>query len=327
MRVVVTGACGNLGRAVVKLLYGQGFDILAVDIEEPLSVYQRFREQGIGNLQAQAGQTQAGELHYRHLDLVDLGQVYGGLAGAGAVVHLGAIASPSAHPPEVVFRNNVLGQFNVFEAAATLGIRRVVAASSVSALGFPWQHRWSEPLYFPIDESHPLLPQDAYGLSKAAGEEIAAAYCRRGAGSAASLRFSTIVGEDRYEYFIKHVHSDVGAQAHMLWSYVDLRDAARACLLAVDAPFEGHCPVFVTAADTTSDLPTDTLLQRYFPKVPRRTAYLGVAAPAGRWSVIDCTRAREVLGYRPEHSWPEVLAAQAGGSEATLYYGLGRAQS
>jgi nucleoside-diphosphate-sugar epimerase len=312
MRVVVTGACGNLGRVVVQLLYDHGFDILAVDIEAPQSAYQSFRAQGIGSVQAQAG-----KLQYRQIDLIDLGQVYGGLAGADAVVHLGAIPSPTVHPPDVVFRNNILGQFNVFEAAATLGIRRVVEASSVSALGFPYQHRWSEPLYFPVDESHPLLPQDAYGLSKAAGEEVAAAYCRRGAGSAASLRFSTIVGEDRYESFIKRVRGDAGAQAHLLWSYVDLRDAARACLLAVDAPFEGHCPLFVIAADTTSDLPTDTLLQRYFPKVPRRTAYPGAAALAGRWSVIDCTRAQEVLGYRPEYSWPEVLAAHAGDSDAT----------
>jgi nucleoside-diphosphate-sugar epimerase len=153
------------------------------------------------------------------------------------------------------------------------------------------------------------MSQDAYGLSKVAGEEVAAAYCRRGAGSAASLRFSTILSEDRYEQFIEHVKRDVGAQAHMLWSYVDLRDAARACLLALDAPFEGHAPLFITSADTTSDLPTDTLLERYYPHVPRRT----VPSDAGpRWSLLDGTRAREVLGYRPEYHWPEILAAQSG---------------
>src|SRR5260370_19292741 len=115
-------------------------------------------------------------------DLSDLGQTYGALAGADAVIHLAAIPAPVGLPPEVVYRNNVISQFNVFEAAATLGIRRIVYASSISALGFPYQHRWSEPLYVPIDEEHPLLAQDCYALSKAHGEEVGAAFCRRAGG-------------------------------------------------------------------------------------------------------------------------------------------------
>src|SRR5260370_23926737 len=127
--------------------------------------------------------------------LCDLGQVCGAMAGAGAVIHLGGIPSPRGRPPELVYFNNVMSQFNVFEAAAGLPISRVVSASSISAFGFPFQHRWSEPLYLPLDEAHPLLPQDAYGLSKATGEGIAAAYCRRTDSSAASLRISTIVDD------------------------------------------------------------------------------------------------------------------------------------
>jgi nucleoside-diphosphate-sugar epimerase len=317
VRIVVTGACGHLGQAVVELLCDRGVDIQLIDRESPRDVFRRLNEQGQGNRASQAAQP-AGRLHYRRADLADLGQVYGCLAGATAVIHLAAIASPAVDPPEVVFRNNVLSQFNVFEAAAMLGIRRIVSASSLSALGFPWQHRWSEPLFFPIDESHPLLSQDAYGLSKVVGEEIASAYCRRGAGSAASLRFSTIIGERRYVQFVEHVKQDVGAHAHLLWSYVDLRDAARACLLALDAPYEGHEPLFITAADTTSDLSTDVLLERYFPRVPRRSSPAGTPEPlTDRWSLIDCSRARAVLGFDPQYRWPEVVAAQSREPEGT----------
>ena len=194
----------------------------------------------------------------------------------------------------MVYATNVLSTFNVFEAAATLGIRRVVSASSVSALGFPWQHRWSEPLYVPIDEAHPLLPQDCYGLSKVNGEDTAAAYCRRGAGSAASLRFSTILSRDAYERYMAGARADPQSHAHLLWSYVDLAVAADACVRAVDAAFEGHEPLYITAEDTTSDLPTDELLDRYFP------AYHGVPASARpRWSLLDISRARQVIGYQP----------------------------
>src|SRR4051794_38412062 len=137
VRVVVTGAGGRLGRAVVGRLREQGITVIAVD-KTPLPGF---------------------DARALTVDLCDLGQVYSALAGSEAVVHLGAIPAPVGFPPEVVYGNNILSQFNVFEAAATVGIHRVVSASSVSALGFPWQHRWSEPLYVPIDKGHPLLAQ------------------------------------------------------------------------------------------------------------------------------------------------------------------------
>jgi len=279
MRVAVTGAGGRLGRAVMARVQESGIEAVGVDRLDPVG----------------QGQTIV-------MDLCDLGQVCGALAGTDAVIHLGAIPAPVGYPPEVVFRNNILGQFNVCEAAAILGIRRVVSASSVSALGFPWQHRWSEPLYVPIDEAHPLLPQDAYGLSKAAGEEITAAYCRRTGGSAASLRFSTIIDADGYRRFIDGVRDQPGDFARVLWSYVDLRDAAEACLFALTAPFAGHQPLFIVADDTSSDLSTHVLLERYFPAVLRRPG-----ERQARWPLIDGTRAVEVLGYHPRYRWQAVL--------------------
>jgi UDP-glucose 4-epimerase len=284
VRIAVTGAGGKLGSATVATLLETGHTPIAIDAK-PIA---------------------SGGFKRIVADLRDLGQTYGALAGADAVIHLAAIPAPVGRPPELVYATNVMAAFNVFEVAATLGIRRVVFASSVSALGFPYQHRWSNPLYLPIDEAHPLLPQDAYGLSKAAGEDIAAAYCRRGAGSAASLRFSTIVEPDHYTQFIGQVQGDPGSSAHLLWSYVDLRDAVHACLLAVTSPFEGHAPMFVTAADTTADLPTTTLLERYFPTVPRRPAVMDCENLNPRWSLLDCTRARETLGFRPEHARPDI---------------------
>lgn len=272
MRIALTGVAGRLGQETAAALGARGHEVIGVDIRPSPAPGRR----------------------QLHADLADLGQAYGALAGVDAVIHLAAIPSPVGRPPEVVFSTNVLATFNVFQAAATLGIRRVVYASSVSALGFPFQQQWSEPLYLPIDEEHPLLPQDSYGLSKAVGEEIAAAYTRRGAGSAASLRFSTILAEEDLERFRARVMSDPGSHARLLWSYVDLRDAAGACALAVEAGFDGHQPLYVTADDTTADLPTDELVARYFPRVPCRPG----ERPA-RWSLLDIGRAATVIGYRP----------------------------
>jgi nucleoside-diphosphate-sugar epimerase len=249
------------------------------------------------------------------IDLEDTGQVFQAVAGCDAILHLGAIPSPTVHPADVVFRNNVMGEFNVFEAAAVLGIRRVVHASSVSALGFPYQHRWSTPLYVPVEEEHPLIPQDAYGLSKTVGEEVGAAYCRRGAGSAAGLRFSTILAEEAYADFIAGQLRDPGLGANVLWSYTDLRDAARSCALALTAPFTGYHPLYITANDTTSDVPTNTLLERYFPEVPRRPVPAYGELSGAHWSVVDCSRASRLLDFQPEYTWRQVLAARSNHAE------------
>jgi UDP-glucose 4-epimerase len=280
MRVVVTGANGRLGRVVVSLLLEQGMQVTGLDKEV--------------TWQTQASMTR--------VDLCNLGQVFGALVGADVVIHLGAIPSPVGYPPELVYANNVMSQFNIFEAAARLGIRRVVSASSISAFGFPFQHRLSEPLYLPLDEAHPLLPQDAYGLSKASGEEIAAAYTRRTGESAASLRISTIVDDTTIHRFLENARDHVGNWASSFWSYVHASDVAQACLLALTRPFEGHQIFHITSNDTLSELPTDELLDRWFPNVPRRPT-----TRDARWSLIGGTRAAEVLGYIPRYRWSDAL--------------------
>lgn len=280
MRVVVTGASGRLGRTVATLLLAQQIEVIGLDV--------------------QAGTTS--EVKWICGDLCNLGHVFGALAGAEAVIHLGAIASPLGRPPEVVYQNNIMAQFNVFEAAASLGIRRVVSASSISAYGFPFQHRWSEPLYFPLDEQHPLLPQDTYGLSKANGEEIAAAYVRRGAGTSVSMRISTIIDDSDIQTLLERVRLRPADSASVLWSYVHVSDVAHACWLALTRPLEGHQIFHITSNDTTSSLPTDELLKMCFPDVPCRAH-----GPEPRWSLIDGTHAASVLGYQPRYRWSDAL--------------------
>jgi Nucleoside-diphosphate-sugar epimerases len=277
MHVVVTGANGKLGRAVVSLLLEQSIEVVGLDKEVT------HRQTGASFLQ---------------VDLCNPSQVLEALTGADAVVHLGAIPSPGKHPPELVYGNNIMSQFNVFEAADRLDIYRVVSASSFSAFGFPYQHRWSEPLYLPIDEAHPLLPQDAYGLSKANGEEIAAAYCRRTDGSAASLRISHVVDEPDIRRFLKDVRQGPGNYAAEFWAYVHVNDVARACLLGLTRPLNGHQVFLISADDTSSELPTDELLDHWYPTVLRRPG-----TREAHWSLLDNTRAREILGFVPSYRW------------------------
>ena len=150
MRVLVTGGSGRIGRFAVRDLAAAGHDVTSVDVAP------------------------TGEPGCRHLraDLTDAGQVYQALAAARAeaVVHLGAWANAGVVPHTRTYGDNVQGTYNVFQACADLGVRRVISASSQQAYGADA----APPLYVPIDEDHPLRPSNPYGLSKAAGEQAAA---------------------------------------------------------------------------------------------------------------------------------------------------------
>ena len=148
-KVLVSGADGKIGRVTVEELIDHGYDVTPADKERK----QRWDTQLV--------------------DFEDLGQVIGVMRGHDAVIHLAAIPSPMAHTADVVFRNNVISTFNVLEAAAILDIKHVVLASSISALGYAFRFRHFNPVYLPIDEAHPALSQDCYGLSKMIGETLA----------------------------------------------------------------------------------------------------------------------------------------------------------
>jgi nucleoside-diphosphate-sugar epimerase len=149
----------NLGFIVVDELARAGHEIVVIDQRRPADPVKG--------------------VHYRVGDHEDLGEIVSVCPGADAIAHLSAIPSPGAYPDTTVFRTNVMGTYNVHEAAVIAGVPLVVSTSSQSAYGFAYQHRPFLPHYLPMDEEHPDLSQDAYGLSKMVGEQIAHAYRRR----------------------------------------------------------------------------------------------------------------------------------------------------
>ena len=284
MRIVVTGGSGLAGRAVVERLVAHGDDVVNVDLV-----------------------ARDGPAPFRRADLSDLGQVYGALHGADAVVHFGAIPRPTFDVPEVVFRTNAMGAFNVLEAASALGIGRVVIASSVSTLGFPFNERPLAPEYVPIDEAHPLRPQDAYALSKLVGEELASGFARRGRVTVASLRFPWIHTPETFAAQVRPLQGDPAAGAANLWSYVDSRDAAEATRLALTADIAEHEACFVAAADSFMPIPSRELVAAHYPAAVIRKGLSEYG------SLLDAAKAERVLGFRPAHSWRSYGLSEAKG--------------
>ncbi len=273
MRVVVTGGSGKAGRWVVRDLREHGHDVLSVDLVPDGT------ELGM----------------YLLADLADYGQTVEALAGADAVVHLAAIPTPELAPASRIFAVNALSTYNVFAAAELHRLRRVVWASSETVLGLPFD---TPPLFAPIDETIEPRPESSYALSKLVGETMAAQFHRRTGIPIVGLRISNIMEPQEYAGFPAW-WGDARERRWNLWGYVDVRDVAQACRLALDAPVDNAEVCIVAAADTVMTRPSADLMAEVFPSVP-------ITRPLeGRETLLSIDRARRLLGYEPAHRWAD----------------------
>jgi len=237
-------------------------------------------------------------------DLTDYGQAAEALRGADAVVHLANIPAPGIATPAVTFNANITMNFNVFQAAASLGLSRVVWASSETTLGLPFD---VPPRYAPVDEDHYPLPATTYALSKVATEAIAGHFAEWSGIPFVALRFSNIMAPDDYQKF-PSFWADARDRRWNLWGYIDERDVALSCRLALEAPREavaGHPAFIIAAADTVMNRPSAELLAEVFPgvKLTREVGEFG--------TLLAIDRARQVLGFEPRHSWRDHVPADA----------------
>lgn len=272
--IAVTGGSGRLGRAVLTELRCHGYQTTNLD---PTS------DGGLSD-------------HYVRGDILDGERVASWLKGADALIHLAAIPAPGISSADWLTQVNVLGTVRVLAAAAAAGIAHVVLASSTSALGLAWG-RLFRPHYLPIDEAHPLWPEDEYGVSKQVNELYGQAFARRYGQSIVILRFPTIVDAKMVPGFVAHLRQNPEHAARLLWSYVDVADAARACRLAITATNRDARAYYITASDHLAGSQLEQGLHAYFPTVPH--------TPAFRWdgSLISSSAAQAALGYVAEHGW------------------------
>ncbi len=264
-----------LGKWVVKHFVEQGYEVVNADVKQPAEHLCRTVI----------------------VDLTNLGEVYGVLAGADAVVHLAAIPVAYSHSNEVTFQNNVMSTYNVLEAAAGLGIRKAVIASSESSYGLVFARERFGPVYVPIDEDHPQLPEDSYGLSKIVNEQTADMIHRRTGMQVVSFRLGNVIAPEAYERFPQFIH-DPAQRDRILWSYIDTRDAAEACRLAIEAEGLGSIALNLTADDTSMAIPSRELMAERFPEVNDFRRPL-----EGYETLLSNEKAKRLLNWQPEHVW------------------------
>jgi UDP-glucose 4-epimerase len=270
VKVWVSGARGKLGREVCRLLEAQGRPYEAVDLVPDA-----------------AG---------RSVDLLDREAVAASLEGCDAIIHCAAIPSPENIEPIDLVRINTLTTFNALEEAWRAGIRTAVLASSGSIYGNAWAPELLIEPYVPVDEESPLQYVDPYALTKDFLERMGQMFARRGM-TVTALRFHWILSsKDVRSFALPMPDAD---KARNLFGYVDLEDAARACVLSLE-PRPGAGPyevLVIAAADTTSDSPTEQLLAQFCPESDLRQGLPGVSG------AFDLSRAKDVIGWEPRSTW------------------------
>ncbi len=274
--IVVTGASGRLGRRVVQLLVDQNRAVLATD------------RSATDDLPAE----------FVRCDLGDAKAVEGILKDAEAVVHLGAIPGPLREDPRVIFENNVASAFNVMMSAAELGLRRVVFSSS--AFGMGWAHDGNAfvPLYLPLDEEHPMMPFEPYGLSKQVGEDIGRMIARNSNTTVVSLRFTNVALPEVQAEFPWPAPTPENPLTLVMWAYADARDVAEAHVLSLDAEIAEYEAFMIAQPSSRFKESTIDLVKNNFgDRVEIRDGLSGAA------SVISTEKAQRLLGWKPRHDW------------------------
>jgi UDP-glucose 4-epimerase len=159
-------------------------------------------------------------------------------------------------------------------------------------LYYPTSVLW--PDYLPVDEAHARRPQDPYGLAKLIGEQLCDALAARTGAQIASLRFAGVYTEAHRAMLLERKKDALIRGTGALWSYIDARDAARACRLALETDFAGHQAFNICAPDTIMDLPTTELVAKFLPLVQ------SVDQSAGRWSGYATIKAQQILNFRAQ---------------------------
>ncbi len=295
-RVMFTGGTGKAGKHVVRYLLDHDCQVLNLDLK-PLD-----------------------EPRARTLitDITDSGQVFDALSSymglhefdpdlrpqpVDAVVHFAAIPRIMIVPDNELFRINTLGTYNIIEAATKLGIRKVIIASSETVYGIVFANQPRQPHYFPLDEDYPVDPMDTYALSKVCNERTAHAFALRSGADVYAIRIGNVIEPHEYSQFPKWF-ADPGFRKKIAWSYIDARDLGQLVLRCIETDGLGFQIFNAAQDDCSSDLPSAELLRRFYPDVP-------VKRELDEFETLLANRkAREVLGFRPKHSWRQEVPRQ-----------------
>lgn len=297
MRIFFTGGSGKAGRHVVTHLAEQGHQVTNADLA-PLG------HPGVTDLRVDltdAGETYSAMAGLARMDELDLERV----PDYDAVVHFAAVPRILLRPDSTTYAANVLSTYHVLEAATRLGVPKIVFASSETTYGVCFAQGERRPDYLPVDEEHPTVPEDSYAMSKVAGEATARSFQARTGADIYGLRINNVIEPHEYAELFPAFVADPALRRRNIFAYIDTRDLSQMVQRCLEVDGLGYEVFNVANADLSVAATTQELRERFYDGVEVRRE-LG---PYETLYAID--KARELLGYDPQHSWRDVLTPQA----------------
>ena len=293
MRILFTGGSGKAGKHVATFLAEQGHEVTNADLV-PL------RDPAVADLK---------------VDLTDLGETYSALAGLArseelelaampaydAVVHFAAVPAILLTSEAKTYATNVLSTYNVLEAATRLGVRKIIFASSETTYGVCFAQGERRPEYLPVDEEHPTVPEDSYAMSKVANEVTARSFQARTGFDIYGLRINNVIEPHEYAEMFPRFLEDPALRRRNIFAYIDTRDLGQLVQRCLEVDGLGYEVFNVANADMSVAATTQQIRDRFYDGVePRRQM--------GRDETFySIDKARQLLGYAPQHSWRDVL--------------------
>ena len=279
MRILLTGACGLLGRAIRRVGADEHEFVLFDTVAEAASA---------GGICA---------------NITDEAAVFGAAEGCDAIIHTAAMHGSSfgQQSNAQFIRTNVLGAENLFQAALKFGIARLVMSSTLEVLcGRDWR-AYGTAVY---DESLPPRPDWIYPLTKLQVEQLGSFYARNHGLEVAHLRYSNILDVPPEQLGL-----------HVLARNMTAADAARANLLAATRPGLRD-EVFLIASDsplTQQDVNNAhddpwVVLERHWPGCrPVLEQHQHKPKFDHFWPVTRIDKAKLMLNWKPESRFDTFL--------------------
>ena len=296
MNILITGACGFIGRRLIQELEQHGHSLRLLDKQRPQEA-----TMFVPGSPERAYAPFVTAWSFLQADIMDDAAMVNAVAGVDAVVHLAA--SPTGLPEVGVqtFSFNAVGTFTLLDACRKQGVSRFVTASSINAYGtFYWRLNQTPVEYpeLPLTESFPPVPQDPYSLSKLVNEETCAAFHRAYGIKTAALRFGAVWSDDMYDKALTEGLRETTSWSDDLYTWVHIQDIVIGIRQAMEAAeLPGHGVYTLNAADTRCPEPTMDLLKKFRPDYVDRL----VLPIEGRASLISTAAATDAFGYQPQY--------------------------
>jgi nucleoside-diphosphate-sugar epimerase len=295
MKMLITGACGMISRALIKQLE-PSHELRLLDRIDP-SEATIFSPGSAERLKAPFKP----DWPFIVAEILDEAAMLKAVDGVDAVVHLAASVTGLPEYGVETFRSNALGTYIMLDASRKAGVKRFTCASSVNAFGtIYWRLSGKAPVYtsMPLTEAYPPVPEDSYSLSKYVNEETCAAFHRAYGITTAAFRFAGVWSLEMYDRTMQKGFAPTEKWSDDLFQWVHLNDIAAGIRKALEAPsLPGYGAYYLGAADSRCPEPTMDILRKFRPDLAAH-----VTEPLeGRASFISIRKAQQTFGYTPTY--------------------------